>query len=259
MPHPPGSEQPRAVISAPRLSTGTHLDPASPPKLGQLGHCWGNGLQVDLAVGGPGWSGSQCLLWWAEDSVCTSDRGSDSEVGENIPKIIRILFSLSSSLIHLDGEVLSGPPCLYFTFRGPFSARKDLGALHVALLSFPGMGHLKLSFNWAGSCPVWNYSSVNKGFVAVWKVVLFCDEGGVKCSGLMVTMKTSALSRWDGKCGCAAAFSAALRSTRTCLALGRCSVSWGWAVGGVWWGSCSCTVTAWAFWNWQGNSCVNPV
>lgn len=41
---------------------------------------------------------------------------------------------------------------------------------------------------------------------------------------VMLTVKASTLRGWDGQCGGAAAFSAALRSTRTCLALGWCSV-----------------------------------
>lgn len=79
-----------------------------------------------------------------------SGRVCGSEAGKNTPRIIRILFSLLSSLVCCDGEVLSVLPCLYFTFRCSFSPVEDLGALHVALLFFPGMGHLKLSFNWAG-------------------------------------------------------------------------------------------------------------
>lgn len=107
----------------------------------------------DLAIRRPGGTRSWRLLWKVKGSVCTSGRGCDSGTGENTPKTIRILFSLSRSLLDLDGEVLSGLPCLCFVFRCPFSARKDLGSLHVALLSFPGIWHLKLSFNRPGSCP----------------------------------------------------------------------------------------------------------
>lgn len=87
------------------------------------------------------------ICWGVDGSVWISGRGCDSGADENSPKVIIILFSLSSSLMYLDGEVLSVLPGLYFTFGCPFSAGKDLGSLCGALLSFPGMGHLKFSFS----------------------------------------------------------------------------------------------------------------
>lgn len=170
---------------------------------------------------GAGGAGGWCLLWGAEDSVCISGRGWDSEAGENTPKIIRILFSL----VHLDGEVLSVLPCLCCTFRGPFSARKDLCALRVALLSFPEMENLKVSFNRAGSCPVWSYSSVNKGFVMVWKGLCFFMMKRM-CFGHEST-NTEQVGWAVWMCCC---FFSCSEDTGTCLALGRCSVSWGRAV-----------------------------
>lgn len=99
-----------------------------------------------------------------------SGRGWDSETDENSPKVVIILFSLSSSLMYFDGEVFSVLPGLYFAFRCLFFCKEGLGLLVYGFAFLPMDGAPTTELAGALACQlclVQSHSPANKGSVVV--------------------------------------------------------------------------------------------